>query len=277
LTGQSVLNVFIKEDRGSVEDQLTTCIEEFGRPHSWEIRKIPKDGSILWVRENAKAVRRSGDDDVIILIACKDITETGSPSSVWRRNSPRRASWPRPTASQPALQRYLGRTARSWNGTGARSGVSIGSAITTLLRCGARVCGTPDIDLDGFERVCREWSFEANEGLVGLVWRTGKPIWMPNATEKAEFLRAEAVAQAGLRGAVMFPVLLDTEPLAVVEFFGRAARERDDEQLATLSAIGSQIGPAHQAPARRGGAAHERGALAQAVRGVNRRDGFVSA
>jgi hypothetical protein len=75
LTGQSVLNVFIKEDRGSVEDQLTTCIEEFGRPHSWEIRKIPKDGSILWVRENAKAVRRSRDDDVIILIACKDITE----------------------------------------------------------------------------------------------------------------------------------------------------------------------------------------------------------
>jgi PAS domain S-box-containing protein len=36
--------------------------------------------------------------------------------------------------------------------------------------------------------------------------------------------------------------MLDTEALGVVEFFSRAAREPDAEQLATLSAIGSQIG-----------------------------------
>jgi PAS domain S-box-containing protein len=49
-------------------------------------------------------------------------------------------------------------------------------------------------------------------------------------------------ARAGLSGGVIFPILLDTEALGVVEFFSRAARERDEEQLATLSAIGSQIG-----------------------------------
>ena len=48
--------------------------------------------------------------------------------------------------------------------------------------------------------------------------------------------------ESGLHGGVIFPVLLDTEALGVVEFFSRAARERDEEQLATLSAIGSQIG-----------------------------------
>jgi PAS domain S-box-containing protein len=37
-------------------------------------------------------------------------------------------------------------------------------------------------------------------------------------------------------------ILLDTEALGVVEFFSRAARQRDEEQLAILSAIGSQIG-----------------------------------
>jgi PAS domain S-box-containing protein len=36
--------------------------------------------------------------------------------------------------------------------------------------------------------------------------------------------------------------LLDAEALGVAEFFSRAARERDEEQLATLSVIGSQIG-----------------------------------
>jgi PAS domain S-box-containing protein len=65
---------------------------------------------------------------------------------------------------------------------------------------------------------------------------------MADATTEPEFLRASAAAKVGLHGAVIFPVLLDTEPLAVAEFFSRASRERDEEQLATLSAIGSQIG-----------------------------------
>src|SRR3954447_12945598 len=74
LIGHSVLTVFLEEDREGVEGQLTTCVEELGRSHSWEIRKIRKDGTVLWVRENAKAVRRSAND-VIVLIACEDITE----------------------------------------------------------------------------------------------------------------------------------------------------------------------------------------------------------
>src|SRR5438270_5133375 len=74
LIGQSVLNVFFAEDRALVKDQLATCAKELGRPHSWEIRKIRKDGTVLWVRENAKAVQRPGNN-AIILIACEDITE----------------------------------------------------------------------------------------------------------------------------------------------------------------------------------------------------------
>jgi PAS domain S-box-containing protein len=65
---------------------------------------------------------------------------------------------------------------------------------------------------------------------------------MADATTEPQFFRAAAAARAGLHGAVIFPILLDTEALGVVEFFSRAARERDEEQLATLSAIGSQIG-----------------------------------
>src|SRR5271165_859408 len=72
LVGQSMLNVFLEDDRELVKDQLATCVEELGRPHSWEIRKVRKDGAMLWVRENAKALRRSSDH-AIILIACEEI------------------------------------------------------------------------------------------------------------------------------------------------------------------------------------------------------------
>jgi PAS domain S-box-containing protein len=74
LVGKSVLNIFFEEEREVVKDQLATCVEELGRSHNWEIRKIRKDGRVIWVSENAKAVRRSGND-AVVLIACEDITE----------------------------------------------------------------------------------------------------------------------------------------------------------------------------------------------------------
>jgi PAS domain S-box-containing protein len=93
-------------------------------------------------------------------------------------------------------------------------------------------------------RQCR-WTrttARAREGRLGQVWRSASPSWIVDATTEPGFLRASAASRALLHGGVIFPILLDTEALGVVEFFSRAARERDAEQLATLSAIGSQIG-----------------------------------
>ncbi|WP_229176390.1 PAS domain-containing sensor histidine kinase [Bradyrhizobium ivorense] len=74
LLGQSVLRVFAAEDRDAVQRNVAACLGNIGQTHSWEIRKVRKDGSRLWVRENAKAVRRL-DGQLIVLIACEDITE----------------------------------------------------------------------------------------------------------------------------------------------------------------------------------------------------------
>lgn len=74
LVGQSVLNVFFEEDRAFVQKNVAVCTEKPGQSHGWEVRKIRKDGTVLWVRENAKAVRRPGNQ-LIVLVACEDITE----------------------------------------------------------------------------------------------------------------------------------------------------------------------------------------------------------
>ena len=74
LRGASVLKVFFEEDRELVRKSVDVCLTNIGQTHSWEIRKVRKDGSALWVRENAKAVRRL-DGRLIVLIACEDITE----------------------------------------------------------------------------------------------------------------------------------------------------------------------------------------------------------
>ena len=74
LVGKSVLNVFLDEDRAFVRKCVAECLEAVGQSHTWEIRKIRKNGSLLWVRENAKAMRRA-DDKLIVLVACEDVTE----------------------------------------------------------------------------------------------------------------------------------------------------------------------------------------------------------
>ena len=95
LVGESVLNVFLDEDRAFVRKCVAVCLETVGQSHTWEIRKIRKDGSLLWVRENAKAMRRA-DDKLIVLVACEDVTERRADrtcpaaerglSRSWRRN-----------------------------------------------------------------------------------------------------------------------------------------------------------------------------------------------
>src|ERR1700704_1234228 len=74
LVGQSVLKVFFEEDREFVRGNVAACLENVGRSHSWEGRKVRKDGTVLWVRENAKAVR-SGAKQPIVLVACEAVTE----------------------------------------------------------------------------------------------------------------------------------------------------------------------------------------------------------
>ena len=74
LVGESVLNVFLEEDRAFVRKCVVVCLEMVGQSHTWEIQKIRKDGSLLWVRENAKAMRRA-DDKLVVLVACEDVTE----------------------------------------------------------------------------------------------------------------------------------------------------------------------------------------------------------
>ena len=238
LIGESVLTVFFEEDRTLVKDQLTTCVEQLGRSHSWEIRKIRKDGTTLWVRENAKAVHRPGNG-VIILIACEDITE--------RRRSERRAAAAYAVtrvlaeadslaAAAPHILRAVGEHLE-WDWGALWSFDREGAA----LRCDC-LWHAPDIETAEFDTVSRERTFRLREGRLGQVWQSASPSWIVDATTEPGFLRASAASQAGLRGGVIFPILLDTEALGVVEFFSCAALERDLEQLATLSAIGSQIG-----------------------------------
>jgi PAS domain S-box-containing protein len=85
LVGQPVLKVFLPEDHELVGKCLVVCLETIGESHTWEIQKIRRDGSLLWVRENAKAMRRS-DGRLVVLIACEDVTERKEAENALQRS-----------------------------------------------------------------------------------------------------------------------------------------------------------------------------------------------
>ena len=72
LVGQPVEGVFVEADRAAAREKLTACLEKLGQPLTWQLRKTRKDGSLLWVRETARAVLRA--ESPVVLIACEDIT-----------------------------------------------------------------------------------------------------------------------------------------------------------------------------------------------------------
>jgi PAS domain S-box-containing protein len=104
LVGKSVLNVFFAEEREFVRKSVGICLETLGQSHTWEIRKVRKDGSTLWVRENAKAMRRA-DHKPVILIACEDITERKRAEKALQQNE----------AYQAQAQALSGTGSFGWN------------------------------------------------------------------------------------------------------------------------------------------------------------------
>jgi PAS domain S-box-containing protein len=73
LIGSAVQNIFHDADREAALKNAATCLEELGRPMIWELRKIRKNGEVMWVRETARATMIKSLP--VILIACEDITE----------------------------------------------------------------------------------------------------------------------------------------------------------------------------------------------------------
>src|SRR6478735_5573223 len=74
LIGQSVLKVFKPEEHATVLRQLEVCTASPLKVFQWEIQKVRKDGSALWVKERAQAVM-DHTGQILSLVVCEDITE----------------------------------------------------------------------------------------------------------------------------------------------------------------------------------------------------------
>lgn len=108
------------------------------------------------------------------------------------------------------------------------------------LRCAAVWCSGPQVA--DFAEESRGTILSPGVGLPGRVWSSGEPAWIRDIRTDTNFPRARAASASGLQGAFCFPIKTGRGLSGVMEFLSDHPRDSDDELLATMQTLGSQIG-----------------------------------
>jgi PAS domain S-box-containing protein len=93
-----------------------------------------------------------------------------------------------------------------------------------------------------FIEATKDTTFPPGVGLPGRVWATRRPAWIQNVVDDPNFPRAPIARKEGLHGAFAFPIELGDQFFGVIEFFNRSVAAPDEDLLATMAALGTDVG-----------------------------------
>ncbi len=93
-----------------------------------------------------------------------------------------------------------------------------------------------------FRRVTEQTDLAPGTGLPGRVYQTGEPVWISDVTKDQGFPRFESAAQSGLKAGCAFPVLVNAQVVAVLEFFTSEELQPDQPLMRLMAQIGTQLG-----------------------------------
>jgi len=99
-----------------------------------------------------------------------------------------------------------------------------------------------DDDFRHFVEATEATTFRRGMGLPGSILATGKPTWLVDVHEEASFVRAERFDGVEVRGGFGFPVIVDGEVFAVLEFFSLEPMAESRALLGAAEPLGLQVG-----------------------------------
>jgi signal transduction histidine kinase len=100
----------------------------------------------------------------------------------------------------------------------------------------------PHVEAAEFVNDSRGRTFQRGEGLIGRVWATGSPVWIPDVRSDPSFRRASMAAKVDLHGGFAFPVRKGEHIYGVFDFFSHESRQPDQEVLEMVADIGIKVG-----------------------------------
>jgi PAS domain S-box-containing protein len=100
----------------------------------------------------------------------------------------------------------------------------------------------PSTEFREFIDAGNSMSFVKGVGLQGRVWESGRAGLSLDIETDPGFMRRPLCKTLGLHGWIGFPIVLRDEVLGVIGFFSSEAQQPDSDLMATLTAIGIQLG-----------------------------------
>ena len=95
-----------------------------------------------------------------------------------------------------------------------------------------------------FKEATENTPLEPGKGIVGRVVKTGGPIWVDELRDDEDLARAATAEAVGLHAAIAFPIMLEANVVAVMEFFTREKLGLDPALLEVMEHIGTVLGQA---------------------------------
>lgn len=89
-------------------------------------------------------------------------------------------------------------------------------------------------------------AFKGNEGFLGRVFSSQRPVWLSAFYAEPDFLRKDVLLQNGIRSAIGLPIIVRYEVVAALEFFSVKIQSFDYRLMDILAQIGVELGRAFE-------------------------------
>lgn len=232
LIGKDALELAAPESREKIINNISSGFEE-----NYEASGLRKDGSIITGELIGKQIQFKGHPARVAII--RDITE--------RKKTEKILSLQYKIISILAENAGLNETLKNTIKTICEHiGWELGDVWyvdrdVDILRFGG-MWYADFLDGSELEVLSRKTVFRRGEGVLGLVWQKGEPVWLENLSPFSHLPRARIVAGMGFKSGFAFPIRVSGTVNGVMIFAGRTMTPPDTDLLNALSAISSQIG-----------------------------------
>ncbi|HWV89124.1 MAG TPA: PAS domain S-box protein, partial [Burkholderiales bacterium] len=223
--------------------QMLEVLEREGVVREFEARMRRRDGELRWISGSLVALKPADGAPGLIQASVIDGTEKRQARereqallSLEHQVTVRFSQAREPSEALKAAMRAICETER-WE---AARYVYVDEG-RGVLRAGES-WSIPDPARERYLRESLAVEYAPGVGLVGHVWQTGEPLWVPDIGNDPRVARPQLAAETGMHGSVVFPVHADGKTIGVLVFDSREVRKPDERLLRTLAVIGGQIG-----------------------------------
>ena len=221
-------------------EEFLARLQAEGSLVNFESRARRRDGSPIWILENATIIPAEGERPEVLQGTALDITE--------RKRAEQEARLLLETALaigdaadfDSALSVTLRRICEA---TGWVLGQAwIPRADGSVLECSPARYIAAGARLERFRDLSETFVFPPGVGLPGRAWSSRRPAWIQDVGDDTNFPRAPGAREAGLRAGMGIPVLVGDAVVAVLEFFVLEQRAEDTHLVRLISAVAGQLG-----------------------------------